>query len=158
MAASAAYWVASQADELVVTPGGIVGSIGVLTAHEDVSKAEEMAGVKTTVISAGKFKAEDHPFQPLSESARAEQQSMVDKYYNVFVSAVAKGRGVSLSTVRDGYGQGRVVKGEDALSMGMVDTVATLDQVITRLMGRPAQGSLSADMDMRQRRLRQASR
>ena len=46
MAASAAYWIASQADELVITPGGMVGSIGVLTAHEDISKAQEMAGIK----------------------------------------------------------------------------------------------------------------
>jgi ClpP class serine protease len=61
-AASAAYWLGSQASEFVVSPSGKVGSIGVFAAHTDVSEAEAKAGVKTTLISAGKFKTEMSPF------------------------------------------------------------------------------------------------
>ena len=159
MAASAAYWVASQADELVVTPGGMVGSVGILTAHEDISKAQELAGVKTTIVSAGRFKAEDAPFQPLSEVAKTALQALVDQYYATFVQAVAKGRKVSIAAVKDGFGQGRLVKAEDALEQGMVDTIATLDQTIARLMGRGPQGQAGAmaDTELRQRRLRLAA-
>ncbi len=54
LAASAAYWIGSAASELYVTPSGEVGSIGVWMAHEDWSKNIEEAGVKVTLISAGK--------------------------------------------------------------------------------------------------------
>jgi len=64
LCASAAYWIASQADEVVSTPGGLTGSIGVYTVHEDLSAASEAAGVKVTYISAGKYKTESQPFQP----------------------------------------------------------------------------------------------
>jgi ClpP class serine protease len=65
MAASAAFWIASQADELVVTPSGSVGSVGVFAAHDDISALQEQLGVKTTLISAGKDKTLGNPFEPL---------------------------------------------------------------------------------------------
>ena len=160
MAASAAYWIAAQADELVVTPGGLVGSIGVMTAHQDISKAQEMAGVKITLISAGIFKMEESSFQPLSDVAKTAIQAEVDRYYGMFVQAVAKGRKTSVAAVKAGFGQGRLVGADDALAQGMVDTIGTLDQTIARLMGRGPQGQIGAvaDVDLRQRRLRLAGR
>jgi ClpP class serine protease len=62
MAASAAYWIATAADEVVVTPSGQVGSIGVFATHEDISKALDMEGIKVSLISAGKYKTEGTPF------------------------------------------------------------------------------------------------
>ncbi|MDQ2963225.1 MAG: S49 family peptidase, partial [Pseudomonadota bacterium] len=56
LAASAAYWLGSAASEFYVTPSGEVGSIGVYAAHEDWSKALDIAGIKTTLISAGQHK------------------------------------------------------------------------------------------------------
>lgn len=129
-AASAAYWLASQADELVVTPSGSVGSIGVWTAHQDQSRAQEMRGVNTTLISAGKYKVEGHPFGPLDDEAAGFLQSRVDAFYDMFVADVAAGRHVSTTTVRSGYGEGRMLIAAEALAEGMVDRIATLDQVI----------------------------
>ena len=63
--ASAAYWVASAADEIVVTPSGEVGSIGVIAVHTEQSEAQEQAGFKTTVMTAGKYKGEYMPEQAL---------------------------------------------------------------------------------------------
>jgi signal peptide peptidase SppA len=133
LAASAAYWLASQASEVVVTPGGQIGSIGVYTAHVDLSKAEEMEGVKTTLISAGKYKVEDSPYGPLSDEARAAIQERVDAYYDQFVRAVAKGRGTTPAAVRSGYGEGRVVGAEAAVRAGLADRIATLDEVLAKL-------------------------
>jgi ClpP class serine protease len=93
MAASAAYWIASAADELVVTPSGQIGSIGVFAAHEDISKAAEMQGVKVSLISAGKYKTEGNPFEPLSSEARAAMQRDVDVFGEMFTAAVARNRG-----------------------------------------------------------------
>jgi signal peptide peptidase SppA len=132
MAASAAMWLASQADELVVTPSGLVGSIGIFTAHEDLSVQAEADGVKTTLISAGKFKTEGNPWEPLSEEARAHLQELVDAHYGMMVEDIAQGRGVSSATVRNGYGQGRIVLAKPAKAEGMVDRIDTIDNTIAR--------------------------
>lgn len=127
---SAAYWLASQADEIVVSQSSRVGSIGVYTAHEDRSVEGEQKGVKTTLVSAGKFKAEGNPFAPLSDEALGHMQSLVDSYYGMFVHDVAKGRKVPVDAVRSGFGEGRVVTAKDAVETGMADRMGSLEQVI----------------------------
>lgn len=133
LAASAAYWIAAAADEIVMTPGAQVGSIGVYATHKDVSAAAEKEGVKVTFISAGKFKVEGNPFEALNSEAASAMQSMVDSYYVDFVSAVARGRGVSAEDVRGGFGQGRVVKDKAAVKEGMADRIDTLDGTLKRI-------------------------
>jgi signal peptide peptidase SppA len=133
MAASAAYWIASAADSIVVTPSGEVGSIGVFRVHTDLTKALDEAGVKKTVIRAGKYKAEGLPFEPLGDEARAAMQSDVDEYYGQFIDAVAQHRGRSAAQVKAGYGEGRTLSAKRALSAGMVDQIATLDDVLSQL-------------------------
>jgi signal peptide peptidase SppA len=140
LTASAAYWLASQADEIVATPEALVGSIGVFTMHEDYSQMMESMGVKTTYISAGKYKTEANPDQPLSAEAQAHLQSIVDDVYGLFVGDVARGRGVTPATVRSDYGQGRVLTAGDAKTAGMIDRVATSDETIRRLVGTRAEG------------------
>lgn len=130
-AASAAYWLGVAADEFAVTPSGEVGSIGVWTAHQNMAGAQEKAGVQTTLVSAGKYKVEGHPFGPLEDEAREAMQAKVDHYYDLFVTGVAQGRGASAEDVRNGFGQGRMVTAVDAVKMGMADRVATLDQIIS---------------------------
>ena len=136
-AASAAVWLAMQADELVVTPSGQVGSIGVFSAHDDVSAAMAAVGVKRTLISAGKYKTEGNPYEPLSEEALAHIQETVDDYYAMFVGDVAKGRGVDAAAVRAGYGEGRMLTAKRALKAGMVDRIEPFEAVARRL-GRAA--------------------
>ena len=115
MAFSAAYWLASQAEKLFVIPSGQVGSIGVWSAHLDVSKYEENLGIKTTLVSAGKYKVEGHPWEPLGDEARAEMQREVDMYHAMFIDAVASGRGVKASVVREQYGQGFLIAAPGAV-------------------------------------------
>lgn len=132
LAASAGYWLASAASELFVSPSGEVGSIGVWAAHQDLSAFYEREGVKTTLIRAGRFKAETNPYEPLSDEARAYLQTRVDEFYEMFVGAVASQRGVSREQVRDGFGEGRVVGAQKAVSAHMADRVGTLDDAIDR--------------------------
>jgi signal peptide peptidase SppA len=131
--ASAAYWVGAQCTQLFSTVGGDIGSIGVFVAHSDESQALAAKGVKTTFVSAGKFKTEGNPAAPLTEEALAHLQSKVDNYYSMFTRAVAKGRGVPIETVRSGYGEGRTISAQDALTAGMIDGVCTFDEVVTRM-------------------------
>jgi signal peptide peptidase SppA len=156
MAGSAAYWLASCADELVVTPSGSVGSIGVFAQHDDISKALDAAGVKTTLLSAGKYKVDGNPYEPLSDDARANLQSMVNSFYGMFTKSVARNRGASAADVREGFGQGRMVLAADAVKEGMADRVATLGQTLARFgvgpaAGKPAPGqrvALERELDL----------
>ncbi|MBU6488973.1 MAG: S49 family peptidase [Burkholderiales bacterium] len=143
LAASGAYWVASAAREFYVTPGGEAGSIGVVTAHQDVSKAHGKAGVETTLISAGKYKTEGNPFEPLGADARHHVQSRVDDYYRMFTGAVAKHRGVTESAVRTDFGRGRLLDAQRAKREGMVDGVATIDEVVRKLALLVGQGKIA---------------
>jgi signal peptide peptidase SppA len=130
---SAAYWIATAADEMVITPGfASVGNIGVRTAHDDMSKAMADQGVTRTLISAGKYKDEGNPLGPLTDEARAAIQARVDKAYGSFVKSIARNRNVSLATVRDGFGQGRSVDGDEAVALGMADSTATLEETLNR--------------------------
>jgi signal peptide peptidase SppA len=133
VAASAAYWLASSAGEFFITPGGEAGSIGVYAAHEDYSKALDAMGVKTTLVSAGKFKTEGNPYAPLDDAARTAMQERVDGYYGAFTRAVARNRGVTVQVVREGMGQGRVLSANSARAENMVDGVATFDEVVRRM-------------------------
>jgi signal peptide peptidase SppA len=133
LCASAAYWLACSATEIVMTPSGEAGSIGVYGTHEDHSGESDRDGIKTTLISAGKFKTEGNPFEPLSEDARQAIQTRVDAYYDLFVKAVAKGRGVPVSAVRNGYGEGRVLTAAAAVEANLVDRIGTLDDEVERL-------------------------
>lgn len=150
-AASAAYYLASQAGELVVTPGGMVGSIGTVALHVDASQFYESRGIAVTVITAGKYKWESHPFKPLDEEPRAQIQETVDAYYGQFVRAVARGRATAPADVRSGFGEGRMVLAEKAVEMKMADRVATLSETLSRVSSRFGGGTRMQRVKMRKR-------
>jgi len=133
LCASAAYWTGAQCSQLFITPGGQAGSIGVYMQHVDESAAMEKKGYRAEFISAGKYKVEGNSMGPLQADARAFMQSQIDSYYAAFTGAVAKGRGVPVTTVRNGMGQGRCLMASEALSAGMVDGICLMDEVVARL-------------------------
>ena len=133
MAASAAYWIGAAAGELVVTPSGDVGSIGVFSMHVDQSKALQAEGLDISLISAGDFKVEGNPFEPLSDVARQAMKDRIDSFYAMFTADVARFRGTTPAKVRNGFGRGRLVSASEAVREGMADRVDTLDGVLRRL-------------------------
>jgi capsid assembly protease len=132
LAASAAYWLGSQASEFVVTPSGEAGSIGVYSIHKDLSGMHEKMGVVPTIIKAGKRKIEGNPFESLTDEAQQGIQEAVNDYYSLFTRDVARGRGVSTADVREGYGEGRTLTARRAVQAGLVDRVDTLEGTIAR--------------------------
>lgn len=133
MMASAAYHIGTAADTVVVTPSGLIGSVGVFAQHTDISEAEAREGVKTTLISAGKYKTAGNPFEPLSAVARKYLQQQVNQAYARMVLRIAKNRGVRASQVRNGFGEGRVVGAQEAVSLGLADQVASMSHVLEQL-------------------------
>ena len=133
LCASAAYWIASQANEIVMTPSAEVGSIGVLCVHMDLSGMLEAAGVKATVLRSVPAKAEMNPFEPLSPEALDHNKAELAAVHSDFVKAVAQGRGVQTSRVADSFGKGRTVRADQAVKLGMADRIGSLADAVAGL-------------------------
>jgi len=131
----------------------------VYSMHQNISAYLEKEGVEVTLISAGEFKTEGNQFEPLSDEARGTAQVEVDAYHDMFVRSVARGRAVPVETVRESFGKGRMVLGKEAVSRGMADRVATIDEVLLDLERRRVESQRAsaalADQAARMSRLRE---
>lgn len=152
LGASAAFYLASAAEKISLTPGGEVGSVGVIAMHVDLSEHDKMQGANVTLITAGKFKGELSDTQPLTDEALSYVQGRVNDYYDAFVRAVAKGRGTSMKDVRENYGEGRVFGAEQALKVGMVDRVETFEATLNRLAKRASRRPSARSIAVKQQR------
>ena len=136
---SAAYALASTSDQVVVTPTGGAGSVGVYTMHVDMSKMLENLGLEITLIHAGEHKVDGHPYAELPEDVRADMQKSVDATYNKFVESVARNRNLSVEAVKDT--QARCYSADDALALGLIDSVASPIEAIRAFLGGPSEAS-----------------
>lgn len=118
--ASAAYYIASSADEIVGTMSSEVGSIGVYQALLDVSRAYADQGISVELIKAGKFKAAGYPGTALTPEQRAQLQSQVDQIHEMFTSHVNANRSVNPEAM-----QGQTFIGQRALDAGLIDRIGT---------------------------------
>lgn len=132
MAASAAYGIASAADEIVVSPGSVTGSVGVVMLHLDRSEQMAKKGIKPTFIYAGAKKVDGNSFEPLSAEVRADLQREVDLLYGQFVQAVAKGR-PALSEQAIRQSEAGIFIGAEAVDAGFADRVGNFNETAARL-------------------------
>ena len=137
MAASAAYGIASAANEIVISPTSMVGSIGVVMLHADRSGELAAQGVKPTLIFAGSHKVDGNPFEPLSDAVRADLQSSVDAHYQQFLEVVGAGRGNKLSASMARATEARTFIGQEAVALGLADRIASFDEVLSALSQQP---------------------
>ncbi len=132
MACSAAYLIASAADSISLTSTALVGSIGVVTCHADISKAMDKEGVAVTFLYAGSHKIDGNPYEPLPPAVAEQIQADVDHYYNLFVATVARNRpAISESAIR--ATEARTYIGQQAIAAKLADYIETPDQAIVRL-------------------------
>jgi signal peptide peptidase SppA len=131
LGASAAYWAAACATQVVMSPSAQVGSIGVVGMHEDRSGRLANEGIKRTLLSAGDGKTDGNPDEPLSDRARAQLLGHIRSYYALFVGDVCAGRGCSAATVRDEW-KAQMFTAAEALDRGLVDRVDTLADTLAR--------------------------
>jgi signal peptide peptidase SppA len=135
LAASAAYWIAASATEVVASPSAEVGSVGVLAIHQETSQADTENGIKTTVFRSVAYKAELNSVEPLSAEAAARLQARLAELHQTFLQALATGRNLPVTAIAANFGQGRTLSAGEALAAGMIDRIATLDQVLAELLG-----------------------
>ena len=125
MAASAAYWLASQTDKIIATDRlSRFGSIGVAVEEYDDSKKLENAGITKRVYTS--TEAPGKRPDSKTEEGRAQIISSLDEIHSVFVQNVAEGRGVTVEEINKSYGRGSVMIAEKALKAGMIDSIETV--------------------------------
>lgn len=129
LAASGGYYIAAPADRIIASPMTITGSIGIYAAVPTVDRTlgrigVTVDGVGTTALS-GKLRL-DRPLDPV---LRDYVQLSIEHGYETFISHVADGRRMTRDAV-DGIGQGRVWIGNDALRLGLVDTLGGYDDAV----------------------------
>ena len=126
LGASAAYWLASQFDEIYANETALIGSIGVITSY---AKSDDEA--ITIVSSNAPYKNAD----PSTEEGYKRVQARLTSIEEIFISKVAQGRGVSTEKVLNDFGQGDVLIASKALEAGMIDKISSFEDVIKNLQG-----------------------
>ncbi len=132
MAASAGYWLASQATEIVVAETAMLGSIGVRAVVQDTTEADAKAGRIEFISSQSPGKRADLS----SDEGRGRIQRSIDALADVFIATVAEGRGVTADDVIAKFGGGDVLIGRAAVAAGMADRIGDFEAVVAELTGR----------------------
>lgn len=134
MAASAAYWIASQADHIVTNSLNYtqVGSIGTLIVLANESEYLKKEGIHVEIMRATRSvdKARLNPYEEWSEESLAEVQSRLDMINAGFIKGVNQGRNGKLVTLTEDIFTGKMYDQKKAFALGMIDEIGTLDQAL----------------------------
>lgn len=125
LAASAAYWLASQAATISANPNAFIGSIGVYTVYADFSKMAADEGVTVHVIRSGEHKGMGVMGAAITPNQIAAMQENIDGIANHFNAAVAAGRALSMDETKS-LATGRLWEADAALSLKLIDSVGTV--------------------------------
>lgn len=129
MIASAAFWAASQATEIVAGRLHMIGSIGVRIMLFDEHKMFEDMGVEAVPIDTGEFKSAGAIGTEITERQRADFQRLVDGIFTHFRSDVMEGREMSAKQFNV-IGDGRIFLGEEAVDLNLIDRIASLKEIV----------------------------
>ncbi len=127
---SAAYWIASATEKIIANPSALLGSIGVVTTIP-VQEQPDSEGYKNIEIVSSNAK-QKRP-DPRTEEGMAEIKRELNDLEAQFIEAIAKYRNVSLSAVKNDFGQGGVLIGKNAIDCGMADSLGSYEEVIAKL-------------------------
>ncbi|HEX5805589.1 MAG TPA: S49 family peptidase [Macromonas sp.] len=126
--ASAAYYIATAADQIYVDKASLVGSIGVLMDGFGFTGLMDKVGVERRLLTAGENKGFLDPFSPQSATQRAYAEDMLKQIHAQFIEVVKKGRGDRLQITPETF-SGLVWNGQKAVELGLADGLGSLDQV-----------------------------
>ncbi|MFH1975490.1 MAG: signal peptide peptidase SppA [Pseudomonadota bacterium] len=129
VAASGGYYVAAGTDGIMANPGTITGSIGVIIGYTNFEEILQKIGLYPVVVKSGEFKDMGSPVRKMTEREKKLLQDFVDSTHRQFVAAVAEGRKMDPAKVR-AVADGRIITGEDAKSLGLVDRLGNIEDAI----------------------------
>ena len=137
--ASAGLWLASQAKRIVSTTSGEIGSLGVQCMAISYAEYFKENGLDVRLFRAkiSPDKNLAHPYEPIGDKAEEYLQGRVDQFGEMFVSAVASGRGVTSEEVLANYGQGKMLTAEEAVDAGLIDGIMSLGALLAESRTQP---------------------
>lgn len=139
VAASGGYYVAAAADRIFANPGTLTGSIGVVMQLTNLEGLLKKVGIDYVVVKSGQYKDTGNFARAMTPEERKILQGVLDDVHNQFIDAVAQGRKLSRAEVL-GFADGRIVSGQQAKALRMVDALGGLTEAIedaARLAGLP---------------------
>jgi len=131
--ASAAYALGSRADTVSISDTAMAGSVGTILSLMTYEKHLEKEGITPHIIRSGKFKAVGGPMEELTSESKAYLQEQVDYTADIFLGSVVKERSLDLASISD-IQSGKEFIGKKAVSVGLVDTIESFDDVMDKLM------------------------
>jgi len=129
VAASGGYYIAADAHEVWAQPSTITGSIGVFAAFPTAEKLYQWAGITPDGVSTSSLATAARLDTGVSDTGRRIINSMISNVYDDFVTLVASGRGKTWDEINAVAG-GRVWSGEDALGIGLIDSMGGLQAAL----------------------------
>lgn len=130
VAASGGYYLACPADKIVASPNTITGSIGIFGTIPNFGELlNDKIGISTDVVKTNKNSDLLSLTRPMTDYERKMMQANIEEGYDLFISHVAEGRGMTKPEV-DEIGQGRVWSGENAKEIGLIDEFGGLEDAI----------------------------
>lgn len=127
--ASGGYYAAMGCDQLIVAPGTMIGSIGVIMEFANLEGLYDWAKVKRYTITSGKFKDSGSEYRAMRDDERALFQNMIDEVYDQFRKTVAVARNLPIDFVSQ-YADGRVMTGATAVKLKFADAEGTFEDAI----------------------------
>lgn len=125
--ASGAYYIASAADEIIVNPSSLVGSIGVIMPNYGVTGLMQKLGVEDRTMTSGENKALLSMTQPVDGAQKAHVQGVLDNVHDHFINAVKQGRGNKLKSQDPAIFSGLFWTGDQAVKLGIADRTGSLN-------------------------------
>jgi protease-4 len=129
VAASGGYYVAAGAKGIVANPGTITGSIGVIMSFTNLEEILKKIGLAPVVIKSGTFKDTGSSMRKMTDADRALLQNFSDQIHRQFIAAIAEGRNMDVEKIKT-FADGRILTGETALELGLVDRMGNLEDAI----------------------------
>lgn len=147
--ASAAYYLASQANQVFATRGAAVGSIGVIASVLDDSRRMQNLGLDPVIVKSVPGKAGVQSDGSIGDNERADIQREVDHYHGLFVQAVAEGRGIPIEKATE-MGDGKLYVGSQAAERGYVDGIRSMPAVmkVARSLARRGAAAATAEIEI----------
>ncbi len=127
--ASGGYYAALACDKIIVAPGALVGSIGVIMEFANLEELYGWAKIKRYTITSGKFKDSGSEYRPMREDERALFQDMIDEVYAQFRDTVATARNMEKADVT-AIADGRVMTGASAVKYKLADAEGTFEDAV----------------------------
>jgi protease-4 len=129
VAASGGYYVSCGSSRIVANRGTLTGSIGVIMQFIHFNKLMDKVGVDATTIKTGKLKDAGSPMRPSTEEDKKYFDAITNDVYNQFIEVVVEERDLPREIVL-GLADGRVFTGEQALDVGLIDTLGTYEDAV----------------------------